>query len=413
MDASIPTTTTIAAIPSHLMASHLVPLIRCPLCPPSSTLTAPVTLYCGHTVCAKHVSVPVPLPSNLSASTSQPEPHHDDPPRLLHLTPCPLDGCTASPSTPTPPPNIPSSSRVVFYSAVGPQSDRDAAAFATVPESRIDVTVNKLADIIHRYNEQQQAPSAPLLPATDPLSDSDSQTDEEISDSQDRSLARTFTNTNIAGQASSSIPRQVSSDGSQQGPARTTRKRRRKQLLPPRRLDAPAQSADHFEKEVLAELTCEICFNLLYQPVTSPCQHVSFSVPSPSHRPTILLQTFCSKCLHRSLDHGNQCPLCRHDLPGFSYFRDHPFNKTIISLSMPLDSVPVTTPHAKISSVLTAFPDAYAERGRLIEQEERHARLDTPIFVCQLSFPGLPTILHIFQPRYAFSQFWTFPANAA
>ncbi|KAG8805722.1 hypothetical protein FRC17_005368, partial [Serendipita sp. 399] len=26
--------------------------------------------------------------------------------------------------------------------------------------------------------------------------------------------------------------------------------------------------------------------------------------------------------------------------------------------------------------------------------------LDTPIFVCQLSFPGLPTLLHIFEPRY-------------
>ncbi|KAG8854162.1 hypothetical protein FRB91_003929, partial [Serendipita sp. 411] len=28
------------------------------------------------------------------------------------------------------------------------------------------------------------------------------------------------------------------------------------------------------------------------------------------------------------------------------------------------------------------------------------ARLDTPIFVCQLSFPGMPTLLHIFEPRY-------------
>lgn len=27
--------------------------------------------------------------------------------------------------------------------------------------------------------------------------------------------------------------------------------------------------------------------------------------------------------------------------------------------------------------------------------------MDTPIFVCQLSFPGLPTVLHIFEPRYA------------
>lgn len=35
-----------------------------------------------------------------------------------------------------------------------------------------------------------------------------------------------------------------------------------------------------------------------------------------------------------------------------------------------------------------------------MEQEERDARLDTPIFVCQLTFPGMPTMLHVFEPRY-------------
>ena len=51
-------------------------------------------------------------------------------------------------------------------------------------------------------------------------------------------------------------------------------------------------------------------------------------------------------------------------------------------------------------SVLRAFPEAHAERERVIEQEERHSRLDTPIFVCQLSFPGLPNVLHFYEPRY-------------
>lgn len=50
--------------------------------------------------------------------------------------------------------------------------------------------------------------------------------------------------------------------------------------------------------------------------------------------------------------------------------------------------------------VLKAFPDVYTERGRAIDQEEREARLNTPIFVCQLSFPGVPTVLHFFEPRY-------------
>ncbi|KAI0660940.1 PUA-like domain-containing protein, partial [Cubamyces menziesii] len=115
----------------------------------------------------------------------------------------------------------------------------------------------------------------------------------------------------------------------------------------------------------LSELTCEICFGLLWQPVTTPCQH-----------------TFCTRCLFRSLDHSQTCPLCRQNLPGYDYFQQHPCNKVILAI------------------ILKAFPDEYAERGATIEAEERDARLDTPIFVCQLSFPGIPTMLHFFEPRY-------------
>lgn len=52
------------------------------------------------------------------------------------------------------------------------------------------------------------------------------------------------------------------------------------------------------------------------------------------------------------------------------------------------------------SSVETAFPEEYAERKRAIERDERDALLDTPIFVCTLAFPGMPTVLHVFEPRY-------------
>ncbi len=51
-------------------------------------------------------------------------------------------------------------------------------------------------------------------------------------------------------------------------------------------------------------------------------------------------------------------------------------------------------------SVKTTFPDEYAERQLAIGQDERDARLETPIFVCTLAFPGMPTILHVFEPRY-------------
>lgn len=51
-------------------------------------------------------------------------------------------------------------------------------------------------------------------------------------------------------------------------------------------------------------------------------------------------------------------------------------------------------------TVKTAFPTEYAERAAAIEKDERDARLNTPIFVCTLAFPGMPTILHVFEPRY-------------
>ncbi|KAF8268235.1 PUA-like domain-containing protein [Lactarius quietus] len=290
------------------MATHLVPLFHCPVCPTPSPLIAPVTLFCGHSVCARHVLLP-PRPPPLPVSSV-----------------CPL--------VPSPPaPSLLPTHRLLPASLPPPavQLNRDAVAFAKIPDSRTDVTINKLASIVYRHDRLAQ--SAHTL-------DSGSGSDPE---SGDEEILHANT---------------IRPSPSQPGA-------RRKHLPPPRRLDSPAQSTDQFERELLEELSCEICSMLLYQPITTPCQH-----------------TFCSRCLYRSLDHRLQCPLCRQDLPGVMYFQEHPFNKTIISI------------------ILTAVPESYTERGRLIEQEERHARLDTPIFVCQLSFPGLPTILHFFEPRY-------------
>jgi hypothetical protein len=257
------------------MASQFLPLLHCPLC--LSPLTSPVTLFCGHTVCSMHVSVPaVHIPSSAQSTLHLPL-------TLLRLTPCPLERCTASPSAPTPLPNIPSSSRVIFYPAPGLQPGRDAAAFATIPDSRTDITLNKLANIIRRH-DHLQAQSTQHLPPLGSDPGSDSQTDDEISDSRRSFPTQAFTpgsSTRIPGQvstpsSSSSSPSdlpQASSDRSPRGPARTSARKRP-------RLDAPPQSSDQFEKELLAELGCEICLNLLYQPVTSPCQHVTLLVCS-------------------------------------------------------------------------------------------------------------------------------------
>jgi hypothetical protein len=62
------------------------------------------------------------------------------------------------------------------------------------------------------------------------------------------------------------------------------RKRRRHHVTSPSNVarqtraapvNSPLNAMDRFEKELLSELTCEICFTLMYQPVTTPCQHVS------------------------------------------------------------------------------------------------------------------------------------------
>ncbi|KAF5369913.1 hypothetical protein D9758_001039 [Tetrapyrgos nigripes] len=138
----------------------------------------------------------------------------------------------------------------------------------------------------------------------------------------------------------------------------------RQRATPPDQPLIPSADSS-FEKELYAECTCEICYTLLYEPMTTPCQH-----------------TFCSRCLLRSLDHRPLCPLCREQLPSFAYFQNRSNNQLMLRI------------------LLNSFPDAYREREQAIQSEERDARLDTPIFVCHLSFPGMPILLHFFEPRY-------------
>lgn len=72
-----------------------------------------------------------------------------------------------------------------------------------------------------------------------------------------------------------------------------------------------------FTKRLVDLLTCEICLNLLSDPITTTCQH-----------------TFCTTCLQRSLDHSPLCPLCRCHFPSISQYYTYETNKTISSLRM-------------------------------------------------------------------------------
>ncbi|PWN46674.1 LON-domain-containing protein [Violaceomyces palustris] len=134
----------------------------------------------------------------------------------------------------------------------------------------------------------------------------------------------------------------------------------------------PAGTVASLHTELLEVLECQLCYLLLYQPLTTPCGH-----------------TFCKPCFARSLDHSNKCPLCRAEVPSFAFFQDHPSNATILKILT-----------AETGDLLDRATDNAPCPSTAIEQEEREARLSTPIFVCTLAFPGMPTILHIFEPRY-------------
>jgi len=115
------------------------------------------------------------------------------------------------------------------------------------------------------------------------------------------------------------------------------------------------------------ELDCHVCYNLMYDPVTTPCGH-----------------TFCRKCLVRVLDHSTHCPVCRRTLPMPPSLERQASNVRLVALLLSL-----------CSDLVTARAEAIAADERAVLGD-----LDTPLFVCTLAFPSTPTFLHIFEPRY-------------
>ncbi|KAJ7179119.1 PUA-like domain-containing protein [Mycena filopes] len=275
--------------------------LRCPLC--QHKLDNPTTLPCGHTLCSFH-----------------------------NLSPCPVPQCA-------PPP--------------GPSRP--------LPEHtpKPDVTVNKILALLDsvRDDTEQDDDDDDTVSRSPPRSPTVRTRPDSPGPSRPRKRQRIHDDPPSDDDDGDLLSHLMSASARQRdtAPHVALGSGRMRPLPPPPSL----------EKELQTELSCEICFMLLYSPVTTPCQH-----------------TFCAKCLHRALDHSNLCPLCRDPLPGFSFFEDHPGNQVLETL------------------LATAFPAEYTARGDAIAAEERDARLDTPIFVCMLIFPGHPTALHFFEPRY-------------
>ncbi|KAK4051018.1 hypothetical protein OIV83_003147 [Microbotryomycetes sp. JL201] len=119
-----------------------------------------------------------------------------------------------------------------------------------------------------------------------------------------------------------------------------------------------------FQSDLASDLECQICVQLLYEPITPACGH-----------------TFCQSCLARSYDHSDKCPLCRQDFPSYTYFRSQAVNSTLKTITS------------------TLFPALYAERQAAATKELADNEF-VPLFVCTLSWPNLPTFIHVFEPRY-------------
>ncbi|KAK5735021.1 hypothetical protein LTR17_008511 [Elasticomyces elasticus] len=115
------------------------------------------------------------------------------------------------------------------------------------------------------------------------------------------------------------------------------------------------------------EVDCQVCYNLMLDPVTTPCGH-----------------TLCRQCLARTLDHSLHCPVCRRGLALPPSLQSQASNATIVELLNGL------------------CPDAVAARAETVAQENRpgEGELDVPLFICTLGFPHQPTFLRIFEPRY-------------
>ncbi|GAA6004073.1 hypothetical protein JCM10207_002412 [Rhodosporidiobolus poonsookiae] len=133
----------------------------------------------------------------------------------------------------------------------------------------------------------------------------------------------------------------------------------------PQRPTAAPPPSSTLLPDLHTECECQVCVQLLHEPVTTPCGH-----------------SFCRNCLARAYDHSDKCPLCRADLPPLAIFRSQRVNSTLTAV------------------IASALPSFVAERDAAFKEEERAQLAHVPIFVCTTAWPTVKTFLHIFEPRY-------------
>jgi len=223
----------------------LLPLLHCPLCSPSRPLTDPTTLRCGHTVCSSHIS---------SAS-------------------CPVPSCSSVPANFTP--VIPATSQVAFFPATS--DSRPQITPSEAGERRIDVRVKNIVELVLKVAADEGVEHDELVDTySDSGDDSDGEEDEPVrfpSSSSPNVSPATGPFSDPSG--SNPLDHLSSTSSSSSRP----RKRPRRHTSDSRHPSDPGDTSllAEFDKSLTTELTCEICFMLFYQPVTTPCQHVRIS----------------------------------------------------------------------------------------------------------------------------------------
>ncbi|RYP70348.1 hypothetical protein DL769_004974 [Monosporascus sp. CRB-8-3] len=140
---------------------------------------------------------------------------------------------------------------------------------------------------------------------------------------------------------------------------------------------APEETVEQTDNAVLtrlkdstrADMDCQVCYAIFLDPITTACGH-----------------TFCRTCIQRVLDHSDLCPMCRRGLSIQPQAASHtlPSNERLV----------------KIINGLWADQVALRAHAYRLEQQANYNGFDIPLFVCTLSFPHMPTFLHVFEPRY-------------
>jgi hypothetical protein len=163
-----------------------------------------------------------------------------------------------------PPPSAPPA-----YTA-DPPDPADAAASSFAAATLLDVTVDKILGLVlQERNRREVELTAIRTPSGTETDDSD---DDAASHTQAvyhglrSSLSRDMSE---LGRSSAVPPSPL---------ARQSSKRRRNNISIPTRARASGSPDEWpFKKELASVLECDVCAMMLYEPVTTPCQHVSVS----------------------------------------------------------------------------------------------------------------------------------------